>query len=80
MNSHALSVLEFPRVLEVVAGFATSDLGARRIRAFAPTVDTSHLEREHTRVAAVRETRSAATNRGVRSRRPTSPTRSRGCA
>ena len=41
MNSHALSVLEFPRVLEVVAGFATSDLGAKRLRALAPT--TGHI-------------------------------------
>lgn len=56
MNKHALSVLEFPRVLEVVAGFATSDLGAARVRSLAPTTDTTLLEREHTRVAAVRET------------------------
>ena len=56
MNAHALSVLEFPRVLEVVAGFTTSDLGGARIRALAPTTDTAVLDREHARVAAVRET------------------------
>ncbi len=54
MNAHALSVLEFPRVLDVVAGFATSNLGAARVRALAPTTDTSRLEREHARVAAMR--------------------------
>ena len=56
MNAHALSVLEFPRVLEVVAGFATSDLGAARVRALTPTTDRSTLDGEHARVAAVRET------------------------
>ena len=59
MNAHALSVLEFPRVLEVVAGFTTSDLGGARIRALAPTTDTAVLDREHARVAAVRETLAA---------------------
>ncbi|MEP6493774.1 MAG: endonuclease MutS2 [bacterium] len=54
MNAHALSVLELPRVLDVVAGFATSDLGAKRIRALAPTTEADRLEREHARVAAVR--------------------------
>src|SRR4051794_27597523 len=55
MNSHALSVLEFPRVLDVVAGFATSGLGAARIRALTPSVDVALLDREHARVAAMRE-------------------------
>jgi DNA mismatch repair protein MutS2 len=41
-------------VLDVVAGFATSDLGAARIRALTPTTDLSALEREHARVAATR--------------------------
>ncbi len=54
MNSHALAVLEFPRVLDVVAGHATSDLGAARIRALTPQADRSWLESEHARVAAVR--------------------------
>jgi DNA mismatch repair protein MutS2 len=56
MNAHALSVLEFPRVLEVVAGFAASDLGAARVRSLTPTTDSAVLDREHARVAAVRET------------------------
>jgi DNA mismatch repair protein MutS2 len=54
VNSHALSILELPRVLDVVAGFATSELGAARIRALTPTTDLSALEREHARVAATR--------------------------
>ncbi len=54
MNSHALTVLEFPRVLELVAARATTDLGAERIRALAPKPDRAALEREHARVAAVR--------------------------
>ena len=36
MNAHALTILEFPRALDVVAGFATSNLGAdARARALA---------------------------------------------
>ncbi len=54
MNTHALAVLEFPRVLDVVAGYATSDLGADAVRALAPTTDPTWLEREHGRVAAMR--------------------------
>lgn len=54
MNSHALSILELPKVLEVVAGFASSDLGGARVRALTPRVDREWLEREHARVAATR--------------------------
>ncbi|HEY4216890.1 MAG TPA: endonuclease MutS2 [Gemmatimonadaceae bacterium] len=54
MNPHALSVLEFPRVLDVVAGFATSNLGAERVRTLTPAADITILEREHARVAAMR--------------------------
>ncbi len=54
VNAHALSVLELPRVLDVVAGFATSNLGAAKIRALAPASDVAALEREHARVAAMR--------------------------
>ncbi len=54
MNSHALAVLEYPRVLAVVADRATSSLGAVRVRAFAPSADIRWLEGEHRRVAAVR--------------------------
>jgi DNA mismatch repair protein MutS2 len=54
VNSHALSILEFPRVLDVVAGFATSGLGAEHVRALAPRTDATFLEREHARVAAMR--------------------------
>ncbi len=54
MNSHALNVLEFPRVLDVVAGRASSELGAARVRSLRPTSDRAWIEREHSRVAAVR--------------------------
>ncbi|GLC27443.1 endonuclease MutS2 [Roseisolibacter agri] len=54
MNQHALNVLEFPRVLAVVADRATSMLGARRLRATLPTTDLAWLASEHRRVAAMR--------------------------
>lgn len=61
MNSHALNVLEFPRVLDVVAGRASSELGAARVRSLRPTNDRTWIEREQSRVAAVR---SIATSEG----------------
>src|SRR5688572_5696159 len=54
MNEHALTVLEFPRVLSLVAERASSALGAERVRALAPSADREWLEREHARVAAMR--------------------------
>jgi DNA mismatch repair protein MutS2 len=54
VNAHALSVLELPRALDVVAGHTTSDLGAARVRALTPTTDREWLDREHARVAAMR--------------------------
>jgi len=54
MNTHALAVLEFPRVLELVAGHASSPLGAARVRALAPGTDVAWLEGEHRRVAGMR--------------------------
>ena len=54
MNTHALQVLEFPRVLDLVAQRATSEAGMERVRALAPTVDRAWLDREHARVAGVR--------------------------
>jgi DNA mismatch repair protein MutS2 len=54
MNSHALSVLEFPRVVAVVAERASSSLGAARVRALQPRTDRAWLEAEHRRVAAMR--------------------------
>jgi DNA mismatch repair protein MutS2 len=54
VNAHALSVLELPRALDVVAGHTTSDLGAARVRALTPTTDRAWLDREHARVAAMR--------------------------
>jgi DNA mismatch repair protein MutS2 len=54
MNSHALTVLEFNRVLDVVAERATSEEGMARIRALRPTTDREWIEREQARVFAAR--------------------------
>ncbi|MEO7102165.1 MAG: endonuclease MutS2 [Gemmatimonadaceae bacterium] len=54
MNNHALAVLEFPRVLDVVAERATSEEGVERVRALRPTTDRDWIEREQARVFAVR--------------------------
>ena len=54
MNSHALSVLEFARVRELVAGRAATGAGAARVRALEPRHEREGLEQEHSRVAAMR--------------------------
>ncbi|MEP7382554.1 MAG: endonuclease MutS2 [Gemmatimonadota bacterium] len=54
MNAHALSVLQFPKVLDVVAGYASSSLGAARVRALEPEAVLGRVERELGRVAAMR--------------------------
>lgn len=54
MNLHGLSVVEFPAVLEVVAGRASSALGADRVRAASPSADRSWIQAEHERVQAMR--------------------------
>jgi DNA mismatch repair protein MutS2 len=54
VNAHALGILEYPRLLEVVAGFASSALGGARVRSLAPRSDLTWLEVEHRRVGAVR--------------------------
>ncbi len=47
-------MLEFPRVLDVVAGFAHSSLGAARVRSLAPSPDLDAVRAEHARVEAMR--------------------------
>ena len=54
MNPHGLSVLEYPRVLDIVAGHASSELGGAAVRKLQPVTDRTWLEAEHERVAAVR--------------------------
>ena len=54
MNAHALGILEFPRLLDLVADRAASAPGAAKVRALAPSTDLPWLEAEHRRVAAVR--------------------------
>ena len=51
---HALTVLEFPRVLEVVAGYAHSSLGASRVAGLFPVCDLDAVRAEHARVEAMR--------------------------
>ena len=54
MNAHALGVIEFERALDLVAGFASSSLGAARLRESSPVSDRAWIEREHSRVSAMR--------------------------
>ena len=54
MNAHALGILEFPRLLDLVAERAASVPGAARVRALVPSTDLEWLDAEHRRVAAVR--------------------------
>ncbi|MFW5951799.1 MAG: hypothetical protein ACOCVZ_06775, partial [Gemmatimonadota bacterium] len=52
MNRHALQVLEFPAVLDVVARRATSELGKAAIRSLEPGTDRRRIERALARVDA----------------------------
>jgi dsDNA-specific endonuclease/ATPase MutS2 len=54
MNQHALGVLEFDAALSLVAGHASSALGAERIRELKPRSDRQWIEREHARVSAMK--------------------------
>ncbi len=54
MNTHALGVLEFAAALDLVAGHASSSLGAERVRESRPRNDREWIEREHARVSAMR--------------------------
>jgi DNA mismatch repair protein MutS2 len=61
MNKHALGVLEYSRVLDVLADRATSALGAARIRALEPRRDIEWMETEQRRVVATRAVVSSET-------------------
>ena len=54
MNQHALGVLEFDAALSLVAGNASSSLGAERVRELRPRSDRTWIEREHARVSAMK--------------------------
>ena len=54
MNKHALGVLEFSRVRELVAERAATSVGALRVRSLEPRHDAEWLEQEQSRVSAVR--------------------------
>ena len=45
VNEHALQVLEFPQVIEILAGYATSGPGQRQVRALMPLTDMAQVER-----------------------------------
>ena len=51
---HALRILELDGALALVAGFAATGLGAEHVRAAQPSLDRDAVEREHSRVAALR--------------------------
>ncbi|MBT6146079.1 MAG: hypothetical protein HOH74_11650 [Gemmatimonadetes bacterium] len=44
MNEHALEVLEYSQVIDLLAGFATSGLGKANIRTLTPLTDRSRVE------------------------------------
>ena len=52
MNRHALSVLQFPAALDVVAARATSELGREAVRGLEPAVDRDRVAAELRRVDA----------------------------
>lgn len=54
MNGHALAVLEYTRVLSLVAERASTALGAERVQALMPMIDLGAIDTEHRRVAAIR--------------------------
>ena len=54
MNVHALSVLEFARVRDLVAERAATSAGAAVVRALEPQFDVDWLNAEHSRVSAMR--------------------------
>jgi DNA mismatch repair protein MutS2 len=53
-EGHAIAVLEFARVLDLVAGYAASAAGAARVRELAPSTDRPAIVGEHRRVEAMR--------------------------
>lgn len=50
MNRHALRVIQFPESLDLVAGYASSSLGAEAVRGFAPSTRLEWIEAELRRV------------------------------
>src|SRR6185437_2777115 len=53
-GEHALTVLEFSRVLDLVAGHASSAPGATRTRELHPLENAHEVASEHARVEAMR--------------------------
>jgi len=59
VDTHALAVLEFARVVEACAGNALSEPGRDRVLALAPRDDRDWINREQSRIAAVRGLRAS---------------------
>jgi dsDNA-specific endonuclease/ATPase MutS2 len=51
MNRHALDVLQYPEALAVIAGHASSPLGAEAVRALRPSVQLTDVRDELARVS-----------------------------
>ena len=45
VDEHALAVLEYPKVIDLLAGFATSSLGQAAVRRLAPLADIEQIIR-----------------------------------
>jgi DNA mismatch repair protein MutS2 len=65
VSEHALRVLEFERVLEGIAGRASSDAGREAIRTLRPSSDIEWIRRELTRVEDVRSLLESASPWGL---------------
>lgn len=50
MNQHGLRVIQFPETLDLVAGFASSPLGAAAVRGLVPVAELAGAEQELRRV------------------------------
>jgi len=46
MNRHALDALEFDRVLEIVSGYATSEMGAEAVQGLGPVAGRAAVSEE----------------------------------
>jgi DNA mismatch repair protein MutS2 len=57
LNARSLRDLEFAKILDIVAGYATSGLGAEAVRALRPTAQRELLAREYRILAEMEEAR-----------------------
>ncbi len=62
LKKTSAETLEFPRLLELVAGYATTEIGHAWVAALAPSADASWAEREQQRAHEVRALLAAGTS------------------